>query len=63
VPTAAVITMRDHVVPVRRQIRLFQAIPNCEAYRVDGDHDSVIANPDFAPLLARACSSVAERGG
>jgi 3-oxoadipate enol-lactonase len=61
VPTAAVITMRDHVVPVRRQIRLFQAIDNCEAYRMDGDHDSVISNAAFAPLLVRACASVAER--
>lgn len=62
VPTAAVITMRDHVVPVRRQIRLFQAIPDCEAYRVDGDHDAVISHPEFPALLSRACASVAERG-
>jgi 3-oxoadipate enol-lactonase len=61
VPTAAVITMRDTVVPVRRQIRLFQSIPDCEAYRVDGDHDAVISMPAFGPLLARACASVAER--
>jgi 3-oxoadipate enol-lactonase len=61
VPTAAVITMRDSVVPVRRQIRLFQAIPDCEAFRVDGDHDAVIAGSDFVHTLVRACRSVVER--
>ena len=39
VPTSVVITMRDRVVPVRRQVRLFEAIPGAEAFRVDGDHD------------------------
>lgn len=61
VPTSVVITMRDRVVPVRRQIRLFQSIPNSEAFRVDGDHDSVVSHPQFAPTLLRACASVVER--
>ena len=62
VPTSTVITMRDRVVPVRRQIRLFEAIPDAEAYRVDADHDAVVANAkQFVPTLLRACRSVVER--
>ena len=62
VPTSTVITMRDRVVPVRRQIRLFEAIPDVEAFRVDADHDAVVANAKvFVPTLLRACRSVVER--
>ena len=54
--------MRDRVVPVRRQMRLFEAIPDAEAFRVDGDHDAVVANAEqFVPTLLRACRSVVER--
>jgi 3-oxoadipate enol-lactonase len=63
VPTSVVITMRDRVVPVRRQVRLFESIQGAEAFRVDGDHDACVANPDrFVPTLLRACHSVVERG-
>jgi 3-oxoadipate enol-lactonase len=63
VPTAMVITMRDRIVPVRRQVRLFEAIPEAEAFRVDADHDAVVVNAKtFVPTLLRACRSVAERG-
>lgn len=62
VPTSALITMRDRVVPVRRQVRLFEAIRDAEAFRVDGDHDAVVANAkQFVPTLLRACRSVVER--
>jgi len=62
VPTSVLITMRDRVVPVRRQVRLFESIPKAEAFRVDGDHDSVVANADrFVPTLLRAIASVVER--
>ena len=57
-PTSNVITMRDNVVPVRRQSALFESIPDAEAFRVDGDHDAVVANADrFVPTLLRARSS------
>ena len=63
VPTSMVITMRDRIVPVRRQVRLFEAIPEAEAFRVDADHDAVVANAKtFVPTLLRAGRSVAERG-
>ena len=62
VPTSTLLTMRDRVVPVRRQIRLFEAIPDAEAFRVDADHDAVVANAkQFVPTLLRACRSVVER--
>lgn len=62
VPTSTLITMRDRVVPVRRQVRLFEAIADAEAFRVDGDHDAVVANAkQFVPTLLRACRSVVER--
>jgi len=61
VPASTIVTMRDHVVPVRRQIRLFQAIKDCEAFRIDGDHDAILAKREFPPLLARAVESVVER--
>jgi 3-oxoadipate enol-lactonase len=62
VPTSTLITMRDRVVPVRRQVRLFEAIPDAEAFRVDGDHDACVANAkQFVPTLQRACRSVVER--
>jgi 3-oxoadipate enol-lactonase len=62
VPTSTLITMRDRVVPVRRQVRLFESIADGEAFRVDGDHDAVVANAkQFVPTLLRACRSVVER--
>lgn len=62
VPTSVVLTMRDHVVPLRRQVRLFEEISGAEAFRVDGMHDAVVANADrFAPTLVRAVESVARR--
>lgn len=61
-PTSVLITMRDRVVPVRRQVRLFESIRGAEAFRVDGDHDAVIANAErFVPTLLRAIHSVVER--
>ena len=62
VPTSTLITMRDKVVPLRRQVRLFESIPKAEAFRVDGDHDVVVAHADrFVPTLLRAVHSVVER--
>jgi 3-oxoadipate enol-lactonase len=62
VPISTLITMRDRVVPIRRQVRLFESIHDAEAFRVDGDHDAVVANAkQFVPTLLRACRSVVER--
>lgn len=62
VPTSVIVTMRDPVVPLRRQVRLFDRIPGAEAFRVDGEHDAVVANADrFVPTLVRAVDSVIAR--
>ncbi len=64
VPTSLIITMRDRVVPLRRQIRLFESIHGAEAFRIDGDHDACVANANrFVPTLLRAVHSVCERAG
>lgn len=62
VPVSQVITMRDRVVPLNKQVRLFETIGSAEAFRVDGDHDAIVANADrFVPTLVRAVASVVER--
>jgi hypothetical protein len=43
-------------------VKLFELIPDAEAFRVDGMHDAVVANADrFAPTLLRAIDSVLRR--
>jgi 3-oxoadipate enol-lactonase len=62
IPVAVIVTMRDHVVPLRRQIELFEAIPGAKAYRIDGDHDACVVNAErFVPTLVSACTHVAEQ--
>jgi 3-oxoadipate enol-lactonase len=62
VPTSVVVTMRDPVVPLRRQVRLFEQIPNAEPFRVDGEHDAIVANAErFVPTLVRAVDRVVKR--
>jgi 3-oxoadipate enol-lactonase len=62
VPTAVVVTMQDEVVPVARQIKLFEAIPDAEAYRIDGGHNAAVAHPArFVREVVRATNSVVER--
>jgi 3-oxoadipate enol-lactonase len=64
VPTSVVLTMGDQVVPVERQVELFEAIPGARAWRVDGEHDAVIANAArFTTALIEACTDVVERPG
>lgn len=63
VPTSVLITMRDGVIPLSRQVKLFEMIGHAEAFRVDGDHDAVVAQaPQFVPTLLRAIDSVVRRG-
>ena len=62
VPTSVVITMDDPVVPLRRQVKLFDWIPDAEAFRVEGGHDAVVTNARrFVPQLVRAVDSVVAR--
>lgn len=64
VPTAVIVTMRDDVVPVERQIRLYESIPGATVTRVDGAHDAVFARAErFVPALVDACLDVVRRSG
>ncbi len=58
VPTSVVATIKDPIVPIRRQTKLFEWIPGAEVFRVDGEHDAVAARADrFVPQLLRAVRS------
>ncbi len=62
VPVSLVVTMRDQVVHPKRQTQLFELIPSADVYRVDGEHDAVVAEAHhFAPSLVRAIRSVERR--
>lgn len=62
VPTAVICTVTDQVVPVRRQLTLFEGIPGAVAYRVEGQHDAVVSNSDaYLPILLDACGHVVGR--
>ena len=63
VPTSVIVTMSDEVVPLRRQIKLFEGIPTAQALRVDAGHDAVVAHPGrFVPVLLAACDVAARAG-
>ena len=62
VPTAHIITMRDPVVPVKRQLQLYTAIANAEARRIDAEHDAIVAAADdMADLIIESAHSVRAR--
>ncbi len=59
VPTAVVITARDHVVPPGRQLELARAVPGASVHEVDADHGACVNAPQlFARALLEACWSV-----
>jgi 3-oxoadipate enol-lactonase len=47
VPTAMVVTTRDRIVPVSRQLKLARAIPGASVHKVDGDHAVCITEPQL----------------
>ena len=63
VPTAVVVTARDHIVPVSRQLRLARAIPGASVHEVDADHAMCVTRPQlFTQALLQACwSATADR--
>jgi pimeloyl-ACP methyl ester carboxylesterase len=59
VPTAVLVTTRDRVVPVSRQLRLARAIPGATVHEVAADHAVCVTSPQvFNPALLQACWSV-----
>ena len=64
VPAAVVVTTRDSIVPMNRQLKLARAIPGATVHAVDADHGVCINAPQlFAPALLEACWSVAPGRG
>lgn len=62
VPTAHIITLRDPVVPVKRQLQLYTSIPNAEARRIDAAHDAIVAAADhMSELILESARSVLSR--
>ena len=59
VPTAAVVTTRDRIVPASRQLRLARAIPGASVHQVAAGHGMCINAPQmFARALIEACSGL-----
>jgi len=64
VPVAVIVTSRDRVVPVSRQLQLARAIPGASVHQVDDDHAVCITAPQvFTQALLEACRSVQARRG
>lgn len=62
VPTSVIVTTDDGVVPPRRQVKLWRAIPDADVFRIHGPHDSVVTRADrYVPQLQRALQSISER--
>jgi len=62
VPVSSIVTMRDNVVPLPRQVKLLEGIADAEVFRVDAAHDAAVANADrFVPTLLRALHSIEQR--
>jgi pimeloyl-ACP methyl ester carboxylesterase len=62
VPTAVVVTEKDHAIPARRQRRLAECIPGAEVHTLDGGHVSLVLGADrFRTVLLEALSSVVAR--
>jgi 3-oxoadipate enol-lactonase len=62
VPVSLIATTRDQVIPLARQARLFELIPDAEVFRVNGLHDSAVVEADtFVPALVRAVESIRAR--
>ena len=59
IPAAVVVTARDRVVPVSRQLKLARAIPGASVHEIDADHAVCVTAPQaFTPVLLQACWSV-----
>jgi len=60
VPTAVLITTRDHAVAPSRQRKLASAIPGAMTFEIDADHGVCLQDPRlFASVLVDACEAVA----
>ena len=58
VPTALMVTRRDHAIPAQEQLRLLLAVPHAEVHQYDEGH-TWCAKRSFGPALADVCEQVA----
>ena len=62
VPTAVVVTDRDHAIPARRQLRLAAAIRDARVFHVDGGHASLFLRSEaWIPAFVAAVRDVIGR--
>jgi pimeloyl-ACP methyl ester carboxylesterase len=62
VPTAVVVTRRDHVLPTAGQVALARRIPGATIHDVDGGHAACVLQADrFVPALLEAVTTVHAR--
>ena len=62
VPVSVVVTTRDWLVPVRRQVKLARSIPSAVVFPIDGDHLVCANQPEaFGRVVADACRLVERR--
>jgi pimeloyl-ACP methyl ester carboxylesterase len=62
VPTSHIITLRDPVIPVHRQLKLYSEIPQAKAVRIDGQHDAIVAlAPSMSQMIVDGVNSITER--
>lgn len=62
VPTAVVVTTKDHLVASQRQLNLARAIPGATVHPARANHAAcVLGAEQFVPSLVEACRSVASR--
>lgn len=57
-PTSVVITVRDQVVPIDRQVKLIEKIRHAEIFRLNAEHDAAVSCDRFVPTLLRAVDAV-----
>ena len=63
VPTSIIVTVRDEVIPIRRQIQLVTSIPHAQIHRIAAGHDAAVAAADqFVPALVRSIDAIVDRG-
>lgn len=64
VPTAVVVTERDHTIPARRQLRLAASIPGASVHSVSGGHAALVLQAArWVPVFLKAVDDVVGRAG
>jgi pimeloyl-ACP methyl ester carboxylesterase len=62
VPTAVVVTEKDHAIPSRRQLRLAEEIPGAQVFTIPSGHAALVLDAErFRPVLMDALRSVVRR--